>query len=87
MTNFFAGTGLDHMEARGAAIQSISRLISGFVGGIAKRLRDDRTFRELMELDDRMLRDIGLSRIDLRSRRMSELNRTNWSGRGHPSGM
>jgi hypothetical protein len=39
MTNFFASASLDHMEARGAAIQFIIRLISGFVGGISKRLR------------------------------------------------
>jgi uncharacterized protein YjiS (DUF1127 family) len=87
MTSFFASASLDHMEARGAAVQSISRFISGFVGSIAKRMRDDRTRRELMELDDRMLSDIGLSRSDLRARRMSEINRINWSGRGHPSGM
>jgi uncharacterized protein YjiS (DUF1127 family) len=87
MTKFFASASLDHTEARGAAIESISRLISGLVGSITKRMRDDRTRRELMDLDDHMLSDIGLSRNDLRARHMNELNRINWSGRGHPSGM
>lgn len=83
MSDFLSGRSLSHE----AGIGSISRLLTHVLGGIAARLREERARRELIGLNDHMLKDIGLTRIDIRARRLSELNRSNWSGRGHPSGV
>jgi uncharacterized protein YjiS (DUF1127 family) len=79
MSLFFATKSLADAEAREAAVATISRLISRGVDTIVTRMREKRTHREPMQLDDHMLRDIGLSRI--------ELNRIGWSAKGHPSGV
>ena len=86
MSNFTTGRSLDHMTARMEGVESFARMIANAMTALSHHIRRERTRRELLELDDRMLRDIGLSRMDLRSGRF-ELNRINWSGRGHPSGM
>ena len=79
MSLFFATKSLADAEAREAAVGTISRLISRAVDGIVTRMRERRTRHELMQLDDHMLKDLGVSRI--------ELNRISWSAKGHPSGM
>ena len=83
MSDFLAGRSLDHE----AGIGSIGSLVMQIVSGMAARMREERSRRELVQLDDHMLRDIGLTRIDIRARRLTELNRINWSGRGHPAGV
>jgi uncharacterized protein YjiS (DUF1127 family) len=87
MSDFTSGNSLNRMEAHEAAIGSISRLMARAIDGMIVRFREERTRRQLMKLDDRMLRDIGLSRLDLYAGRLSDLNRSNWPVRGHPSGM
>ena len=77
----------DHMTARSAAVESITMMIARAIATFIHRIRDERTRRELMDLDDHLLSDIGLSRGDLRSGNFAELNRINWSGRGHPLGI
>jgi uncharacterized protein YjiS (DUF1127 family) len=78
MSDFLSGRSLQYTGARESASGSIS-LIPRAIDSIIARMREARTRRELMELDDHMLKDIGLSRI--------ELNRINWAAKGHPSGM
>jgi uncharacterized protein YjiS (DUF1127 family) len=75
------------MTARSAAVESITGMMARVLAQFARRVREARTRRELMDLDDHLLDDIGLSRTDLKSGRIAELNRSNWSGRGHPLGM
>jgi uncharacterized protein YjiS (DUF1127 family) len=79
MSLFFATKSLADAEGREAAVGTISSLISRAVDGIVTRMREKRTRHELMQLDDHMLKDLGVSRI--------ELNRISWSAKGHPSGM
>lgn len=87
MSDFTSGNTLNRVEAHEAAIGSLSRLMARAIDGIIVRFREERTRRQLMKLDDRMLRDIGLSRLDLYAGRLSDLNRSHWPVRGHPSGM
>jgi uncharacterized protein YjiS (DUF1127 family) len=87
MSDFTSNRNLDHMTARSAALESTSMLIARAIGTFTRRMREERTRRELMELDDHLLSDIGLSRGDLRSGRFADLNRINWGGRGHPLGI
>lgn len=87
MSDFTSGRSLDHMTARSAALESTTMMIARAIGIFTRRMREERTRRELMELDDHLLNDIGLSRGDLKSGRFAELNRINWSGRGHPLGI
>ena len=82
----FSTRSLDHMTARSAALESFTTMVAQAIAVFTRRMRIDRTRRELMDLDDHLLNDIGLSRSDLRSGRFAELNRINWSGRGHPLG-
>ena len=86
MSQFSTGRSLDHLTARSAALESITTMVAQAIAIFTRRMRDERTRRELMDLDDHLLNDIGLSRSDLRSGRFAELNRINWSGRGHPLG-
>jgi len=57
-------------EAHAAAFRSLGRAVSNLAGGLAGRIRRARleraTVRKLSALDDRMLRDIGLTRADVR---------------------
>jgi uncharacterized protein YjiS (DUF1127 family) len=91
MSHFTTGRSFDHILARtnagSSAVDSISDFIGRMIDRMARHLQRERTRRELLDLDDHMLEDIGLSRMDLRGGRFAELNRINWSGRGHPSGM
>jgi uncharacterized protein YjiS (DUF1127 family) len=87
MSDFTTGRSLNHMVARSAAVESITMIIASTFGSFARRMREERTKRELMDLDDHLLHDIGLSRSDIRSGRFAELNRINWAGRGHPLGI
>jgi uncharacterized protein YjiS (DUF1127 family) len=91
MSEFTTGSSFGHMRAResagSVAIDAISLIIGDMIDGIVRRRQRARTRRELLALDDHMLEDIGLSRMDFRGGRFAELNRMNWSGRGHPSGM
>ena len=87
MSDFTAGRSFDHVTARSAALESTTMMIARAIGTFTRRMREGRTRRELMELDDHLLNDIGLSRGELRSGRFAELNRTNWAGRGHPLGI
>jgi uncharacterized protein YjiS (DUF1127 family) len=91
MSHFTTGRSFDHILSRtnagSAAVDSISNFIGRTIDRMARHMQRERTRRELLDLDDHMLEDIGLSRMDLRGGRFAELNRINWSGRGHPSGM
>jgi uncharacterized protein YjiS (DUF1127 family) len=90
MSEFTTGPSFGHMRAResagSAALDAISTIIGNMIDSIVRRSQRSRTRRELLALDDHMLEDIGLSKMDLRGGRFAELNRINWSGRGHPSG-
>jgi uncharacterized protein YjiS (DUF1127 family) len=86
MSDFTSSRSLDHMTARSAALESTSMMIARAILTFTRRMREERTRRELMDLDDHLLDDIGLSRGVLKSGRFAELNRINWSGRGHPLG-
>lgn len=86
MSHLSTGRSFDHMTARSAALESFTMMIAQFIATFTGRMRHERTRRELMDLDDHLLDDIGLSRSDIRSGRFAELNRINWSGRGHPLG-
>jgi uncharacterized protein YjiS (DUF1127 family) len=87
MSDFTTGRSFNHMTARSAALESITAMMARAITNSLRRMREERTRRELMDLDDHLLNDIGLSRSDLKSGRFAELNRINWSGRGHPLGM
>jgi uncharacterized protein YjiS (DUF1127 family) len=73
MSTFPTAT-LDHVGARAAAVGTLSRLFSDMIDGIFARFREERTRRELLKLDDRMLNDIGLSRSDIYSGKIMEMN-------------
>jgi uncharacterized protein YjiS (DUF1127 family) len=75
MSNSLTGASLDHEGAGTAAIGSIIRLISDTISGAAARIREERTRRELLKLDDRMLSDIGLTRFDIYSETITEMRR------------
>ncbi|HEY7764785.1 MAG TPA: DUF1127 domain-containing protein [Aestuariivirgaceae bacterium] len=91
MSELTTGRSFDHMFTRASARSAGFDLISDFIGVMVDRLvlrvQRERTRRALLDLDDRMLADIGLSRMDLRGGNFADLNRINWSGRGHPSGL
>ncbi|HEY7747119.1 MAG TPA: DUF1127 domain-containing protein [Aestuariivirgaceae bacterium] len=87
MSNHFTAGGMAYTEARQAAFGAILSLISSAIEGIVTRMKETRTRRMLLELDDHMLNDIGISRIDLRAGRLAEMRRANWSAKGHPFGM
>jgi len=53
------------VEARTAAIDVFSRLITGYFARRAARLERTRSRDTLMKLSDHMLEDIGVSRRDI----------------------
>src|SRR5918999_25603 len=70
MSHFTTGRSFDHILARtnagSSAVDSISDFIGRMIDRMARHLQRERTRRELLDLDDHMLEDIGLSRMDLR---------------------
>jgi uncharacterized protein YjiS (DUF1127 family) len=86
MSSSFFIRSLAPSEARTAAFDSIGRFLIGTFSPLVRRMREERTRRNLMDLDDHLLNDIGLARRDVQFGRLAELNRIRWSAKGHPDG-
>jgi uncharacterized protein YjiS (DUF1127 family) len=54
-----------HAKSAAPRLTAIALRVAGFVRGFARTLVNRRHARELMELSDRQLADIGLTRTDL----------------------
>lgn len=74
-------------EARTAAFDSVGRFLIGAFSPLLRRMREERIRRNLMDLDDHLLDDIGLARREVQFGNLAELNRTHWLAKGHPDGL
>jgi uncharacterized protein YjiS (DUF1127 family) len=86
MSSSFFIRSLAPSEARTAAFDSFGRFLIGTFSPLVRRMREERTRRNLMDLDDHLLNDIGLARRDVQFGKLAELNRIRWSAKGHPDG-
>jgi uncharacterized protein YjiS (DUF1127 family) len=86
MSSSFLIRSLAPSEARTAAFDSVGRFLIGTFSPLIRRMREQRILRDLMDLDDHLLNDIGLARRDVQFGNMAELNRVRWSAKGHPDG-
>jgi uncharacterized protein YjiS (DUF1127 family) len=86
MSSSFFIRSLAPSEARTAAFDSVGRFLIGTFSPLVRRMRDQRMRRDLMELDDHLLNDIGLARRDVQFGNLADLNRIRWSAKGHPDG-
>jgi uncharacterized protein YjiS (DUF1127 family) len=86
MSSSFFIRSLAPSEASAAAFDSFGRFLIGTFYPMIRRMREERTRRYLMDLDDHLLNDIGLARRDVQFGKMAELNRIRWSAKGHPDG-
>ena len=86
MSSSFFIRSLAPSEARTAAFDSFGRLLIGTFSPFIRRMREERMRRQLMDLDDHLLDDIGLTRRDVQFGKLAELNRIRWSAKGHPDG-
>lgn len=66
MTTFFADTTISDLGIREAIAASARRAVAA-VHAAAARRRARREYRHLLDCEDHVLKDIGLSRIDLRA--------------------
>lgn len=61
-----ATTAFTHFEPRSASlVRRIAEGCGAFVAAIARSARNRRAVRGMLELDDRMLRDVGVTRTDV----------------------
>jgi hypothetical protein len=86
MSSSFFIRSLAPSEARTAAFDSVGRFLIGTFFPRVRGMRDQRMRRDLMELDDHLLNDIGLARRDVQFGNLADLNRIRWSAKGHPDG-
>ncbi|MGH6873647.1 MAG: DUF1127 domain-containing protein [Aestuariivirgaceae bacterium] len=86
MSSSFFIRSLAPSEARTAAFDSVDRFLVGTFSPLFRRMREKRMRRNLMDLDDHLLNDIGLTRRDVQFGNLAELNRMRWSAKGHPDG-
>jgi uncharacterized protein YjiS (DUF1127 family) len=86
MSSSFFIRSLAPSEARTAAFDSVGRFLIGAFSPLVRRMRNQRMRRDLMELDDHLLNDIGLARRDMQFANLADLHRIRWSAKGHPDG-
>ena len=86
MSSPFFTRSLAPSEAPMAAFGGVGRFLLGTFFPLIRRIREERTRRDLMALDDHMLSDIGLARRDVQFGKLAELDRIRWSVKGHPDG-
>ena len=62
-----ATTELTHLEPHSLSlIRRVAEGCGAFVNAVARSARNRRAVNRLLELDDRMLRDIGVTRMDVK---------------------